>query len=311
MDVEALKTFLTIAQEKSFSGAADRLGRSQPAISRRIALLEEDLGAPLFDRAAGGIVLSQAGRVLLPLAERALAGVKDAYDGVRALQSPDAGSVSLSVVGTLANASLTIVLRRFAKTHPKVSLALSTATSADVSEMVRRGEATIGLRYSEDHASDLVCQRLTEERLVIACARDHRLAGKDVAALSVLMDERWFAFPLLTGRVKGTPPPHISAFAAGQGVAEIDWTPVDSLTAQKRLVEAGFGLALIPESAVEEELANKSLSTIHVRNFAARNPVFSVRRREGYLSAAAQSLLDIITAEFSLKGAKRGGRAKR
>lgn len=304
MDADALLTFLTIEREGSFSAAADRLGRSQPAISRRIALLEQDLGAPLFDRAGGGIALSQAGRVLLPLAERALAGMKDAYDGVRALQSRGSGAVSLAVVGTLANANLTVVLRRFAKAHPKVALALSTAASAEVSEMVRRGEAMIGLRYSPDQSGELVSERLAQERLTIVSPRGHRFAGKEVASLAALKDERWFAFPLLSGRVKVAMPPHISTFAAGQGVAEIDWTAVDSLTVQKRLVEAGFGLALVPESAVEEELAKKTLAVIRVRGFAASNPVFVVRRREGYLSAAAQALLEIVTAEYSLKNAK-------
>ena len=77
MDSEGLHTFLTIHRAGGFSLAAERLGRSQPAISRRIALLEAEVGAPLFERAAGGIVLSQAGRVLLPHAERVAAALKD------------------------------------------------------------------------------------------------------------------------------------------------------------------------------------------------------------------------------------------
>ena len=70
LDSEALHTFVTIHRAGGFSVAARRLHRSQPAISRRIALLEEELGAPLFERVAGGVVLSQAGQVLLPYAER-------------------------------------------------------------------------------------------------------------------------------------------------------------------------------------------------------------------------------------------------
>jgi len=70
MDTEALETFVAVHREQGFSRAARVLHRTQPAISRRISLLEHELGAPLFERVTGGIVLSQAGRVLLPYAER-------------------------------------------------------------------------------------------------------------------------------------------------------------------------------------------------------------------------------------------------
>ena len=73
MDSDALQTFVAVHREQGFSRAARVLNRTQPAISRRISLLEHELGAPLFERVSGGIVLSQAGRVLLPYAERAQA----------------------------------------------------------------------------------------------------------------------------------------------------------------------------------------------------------------------------------------------
>ena len=91
MDSDALLTFVTIHRTGGFSPAAETLHRSQPAISRRIALLEEELGVPLFERVTGGVVLSQAGRALLPHAERVLATLKDARDAVATLRSGDGG----------------------------------------------------------------------------------------------------------------------------------------------------------------------------------------------------------------------------
>src|SRR5262245_54781589 len=110
MDAEALETFLAVHRERGFSNAARRLHRTQPAISRRISLLEEELGAPLFERAVQGPVLSQAGLALLPYAERALAALMDAKNAVMALKTAKAGEISLAVVGTLASASLTMAL---------------------------------------------------------------------------------------------------------------------------------------------------------------------------------------------------------
>jgi len=95
---------MAIHSARGFSSAADILGRSQPAISRRIALLEQELGITLFERATGGVVLSEAGRTLLPHAERVHAALRDAANAMEALRTETAGAVSIVAVGTLAGA---------------------------------------------------------------------------------------------------------------------------------------------------------------------------------------------------------------
>jgi DNA-binding transcriptional LysR family regulator len=293
MDSAVLDTFVAVHRSGGFSSAAELLGRSQPAISRRIALLEAELGAPLFERAAGGVVLSQAGRVLMPHAERILAALKDASDAVRALQPRPAGPLSIAVVGTLAGADLTGVLKRFVKAFPAVKLSLRTATSAEVSDIVRSGAATIGLRYFEDPAPDLIGRVLGPEKLVVVCARDHALAGRRVRTLHALRAEHWFAFPDAHAW-RDASAVNIFAQFLTHGVAAIEWTPVDSLTAQKRLIEAGFGIALLPERAIREEMAAKALAVIRVGDLRASNPVVAITRKHGYLSAAALKLLEIL-----------------
>jgi DNA-binding transcriptional LysR family regulator len=111
MDSDALDTFLTVHRRGGISSAAKVLHRSQPAISRRITLLEQELGVPLFERIAGRTVLSDAGRVLVPYAERAVAAAQDAENAVRALARPDSGPVALAVVGTLAGRRLSRILK--------------------------------------------------------------------------------------------------------------------------------------------------------------------------------------------------------
>lgn len=295
MDVDGLATFLAVSRLKGFSAAAEALGRTQPAISRRIALLEAELGAPLFDRTAGGAVLSQAGRALLPYAERAMAAVEDARSAVQDLATDTVGRVSLAIVGTLADTDLAPALRRFAAEHPGVDLRLRTATSAEVSDLVRRGEATLGLRYHADPSSDLACQVLWTEPLVVVCAPEHPRAGRRVAALAELQGERWLAFPITPGREE-IAASHVFGVFQSRGLGQVDWTAVDSLTAQKRLVEAGFGMALMPESFVAASVAEGTLRRIEVANLEAARPVASVVRRGGYLSAAARRLLELIAS---------------
>lgn len=297
MDSEALHTFVTIHRAGGFSSAAQVLNRSQPAISRRIALLEAELGAPLFERVTGGVVLSQAGRVLLPHAERVLAALKDTADALEALRSGDGGPVSIAAVGTLASSGLTRVLKKFAARAPGVALSLRTATSGQVSELVRSGAATIGLRYFDDPSPDLISHSLRPEPLVVACTPDHARAGKRVARFADLRSEHWLAFP--QGADFAEPSAvHIFAQFLMRGVAEINWTAIDSLTAQKRLVEAGFGIALLPESAVAEERAAKTLAVIRVSDLDAANPVTAIMRKDGYLSTASRKLLEILKADY-------------
>lgn len=298
MDSDALNTFLTVHRRGGVSNAARVLHRSQPAISRRIALLEQELGVPLFERMAGRTRLSDAGRVMVPYAERAVAAALDAENAIRALKRQNAGPVSLAVVGTVAGGLLSEILKRFAREHPDVDLTLRTATSAEVSDLIRRGEATIGLRYDVDRLRDLDHVRLATERLQVICASDHPLASKRVARLADLRNERWIAFPEIPGR-REISASHVFALFQTHGLGEIDWTPVDSLTAQKRLVEAGLGIALLTQSHAADELRFRSVSTIRVGDLAASQDIVAVTRRGGFLSAASQRLLEIIREGYA------------
>ena len=298
MDSEALNTFLIVHRRGGISNAAKVLHRSQPAISRRIALLEQELGVPLFERVAGHTVLSDAGRVMVPYAERAVAATQDAEEAVRALIRSHAGPVALAVVGTLAGGGLAAIMKRFVREHPDVALTLRTATSAEVSELIRRGEATIGLRYDFDRSADLDYTRLFSERLQVVCAPDHPRAGRRVAKLADLRGERWIAFPEVPGRREITAS-HVFALFQTHGLGEIDWTPVDSLTAQKRLIESGFGIALLAQSTFADELKASAIATIGVGDLSASHDVVAVTRRGGFLSAASRRLLEIIRAHYS------------
>jgi DNA-binding transcriptional LysR family regulator len=310
MDSDALNTFLTVYRRGGVSNAAKALHRSQPAISRRIALLEQELGVPLFERAAGRTILSDAGRVMVPYAERAVAATQDALNAVQSLARQMSGPVSLAVVGTLAGGRLSAILKRFSDEYPDVDLTLQTATSGEVGDLIRRCEATIGLRYDRgDTSRDLDCELLFAEPLRVVCAPSHRLAGRRVSRLADLRGERWIAFPEIPGR-REIAASHVAALFLTHGLGQIAWTPVDSLTAQKRLVEAGFGIALLAESHVAEELASSAIATIRVGDLAAQHEIVAVTRSGGFLSAASRRLLEIIRADYKHTTSDRLGTKK-
>jgi DNA-binding transcriptional LysR family regulator len=293
MDVEALRTFLAIYQAGGVTAAAETLYRSQPAVSRRLALLERDLGVRLFERVPGGVVLSEAGRALLPYAEMTLAIMRDTEAAVRAVHSDDSGAVTIALVGTLAGTNLTSALRRFAQRHPNVDVRLRTATSREVSVLVRRADVTFGLRYAHDPAPEIRSEMLFSERWVVAAAPDHPLAGVMGATLNALASERWIAFPDQPDRPESSAR-YIRLALDSAHVDETRILRIDSLTAQKRLVEAGFGIAILPESSIQEELSAGSLVVLNLDDLAVEVPVTVVTRKNGYLSAAAQTLLKEI-----------------
>jgi len=291
--LDSLETFVTIARLRGFARARTVLHCSQPAISRRIALLEAELGARLFDRVSGGVVLTDAGTALLPHAEAALAAIRDGAAAVRDVIRDGGGHVSLAVVGTLANAQLVDRLKRFRRRHAKVRVELRTATSAEVSELVRRGDATFGLRYGSDDSADMVSRTITHEPVIVVAAADHRLADGKRHAPTALAGERWVTFPARTSRE--TYVELLARTLVAAGIDAPDIIAIDSLTAQKRFVEAGFGIAMFARSHVDDELRLGTLAAIEIPALRAKIPVAIVHRKHGYLSTAARELLTELT----------------
>jgi DNA-binding transcriptional LysR family regulator len=298
MELDHVEAFLAIVRRGGFTRASASLHLSQPAISRRIGLLERELGAPVFERVRSRVVLSDAGRAFLPHAEAVLASLRDGIAAVDELRGTTRGAVGLAVVGTLASTPLTACLRRFRDAHPGVELELRTALSAEVSALVRRGDATLGLRYGTDADPDVVSTRIHDEPLVPVCSPRHRLARARKIAPRALSGERWIAFAAQR-RPGAAREPYASALAHGLarlGIDAADVLPIDSLTAQKRMVEAGFGLALLPASAVDEELRSGALRPLRIPAMRATIPVVLIHRRRAFLSGATRALIDALAA---------------
>jgi DNA-binding transcriptional LysR family regulator len=292
MDMDQVRTFVAIARGRSFSGASAALHPSQPAISRRIELLEREFDIPLFERLRGGAVLTDAGAAFLPYAESVLAAAEDGAEALRAARRGDVGAISLALVGTLANASLTKVLRQFGRKYPGVRLDLRTATSQEVGELVQRGEATLGLRYATGGNSGVASDKIAEERLVVVGCKDHPLANGRSHQPAKLARERWVAFPTRNKRESFIQ--FLERKLLAVGLEDVEIIPIDSPTAQKRLVEAGFGIALLAASGVQEELKLGTLKVLNVSALRASIPVAIVHRQKGYLSAAARDLMWMI-----------------
>ena len=294
MEMIEIEAFIAIAEHRGFTRAAEAIHLSQPAMSRRIALLERELGAPLFERARGGVRLTDAGAAFLPYARQVRAAARDGKAAVTALEHADVGAVTLVLVGTLANTRLTAHLERYRAAHPLVRLVLTTGRSNEVSAMVLEGAAHLGLRYNEDAHPDLVCAQMHEERMVVVASTRHGPRDEGPLAPEALTGLSWVAFPRGKGSAEDS---YTRLFArqlhaAGLDAAEV--IAIDSLTAQKRLIEAGFGIGSLPISSIEEEERLGTLRILDVPALAAAIPVVRIHRRSGYLSHAARALSETL-----------------
>jgi DNA-binding transcriptional LysR family regulator len=294
MDFAVIEAFVAVVQFGGFTRAAESLHISQPALSRRIGLLEHELAQQVFERGRGGARLTDAGRTFLPHAQAALASLRDGVTEVKALERGDVGQLTLAIVGTLASTEITAKLRRFHEAHPRVRVLLRTGNSAEVSGLVRRGEAVVGLRYFADPTPDIVSIALYKEALVVVATAGHPLARARRIAPERLREESWVAFPARRGAAVDPFGQTIARALAAAGLDGSERVVIDSLTAQKRLVEAGFGLALVPESSVSEELGLRTLRKLDVPALRATVDIALVHRKRAFLSPAARRLVEVL-----------------
>ncbi|MGZ6390967.1 MAG: LysR family transcriptional regulator [Ktedonobacterales bacterium] len=297
MELSEIEAFIAITRTGGFTRAAELLHISQPAISRRIELLERELGAPLFERLSTGIRLTSAGEAFLPYAQHVLAALSDGRAAVHALEEEEQGTITLALVGTLASTQLTPQLQAFHASYPDVRLLLRTARSDEVSTLVQQGDADLGLRYFADPHPEIRSLPVIDEPLLIACAAQSRFVTSEQTEPAALLGVPWVTFPLS----RQSSSEHFARLLEQQLVRNnldtAERIVIDSLTAQKRLIEADFGVGLLPASSIEEELRLGTLRTLPIAALQTHAPVMLIHRRQAYLSRAVRLLLAMLISQ--------------
>jgi DNA-binding transcriptional LysR family regulator len=180
MELHQLAYAEAIADEGSFTRAANRLHVAQPTLSRAIRLLERELGVVLFHRAPGhaAVGLTQEGAALLPFLHRVLADVEDAEAEARSLIGMATGRLVIGATPSLATRLLPPVLAEYHAAFPGVELSLVEARSRDLTALVTDGRVDLGIVVLPVHSPRVVTAVLFDDPLVIALRSDHALAGR-------------------------------------------------------------------------------------------------------------------------------------
>jgi DNA-binding transcriptional LysR family regulator len=247
MDLRHLRYFQAVAEELSFSKAAQRLHIAQPALSRAVQELEEHLGTLLLDRNRRSVALTSAGRVLLNETGLLLQRFDEALRKVQRTAAGEEGELRLGFIGPPTQTFLGRVLQEFRRRHPRVSVTLEERTPERVWEMVVRGRLDIGLTRPvlASRALGLQTAHLRKERLCAVFPHTHPLANNRSVRWRALADEPLIILARREG--VGLHDAVLDACRQAQFTPKLAHTP-SLISTVLSYVEAGAGIGVIPDS---------------------------------------------------------------
>jgi DNA-binding transcriptional LysR family regulator len=284
--------FVEVARRRSVSRAAEALFVTQPALTARIQGLERDLGAELFVRSSRGMKLTEAGEAFLPYAVRALGSLTDGRMQINALERGGAGRLAIGAAPAVSTYVLPALLKRFALSHPRVSVSVRTGHSEEMLDLVLREQVDVGLVRALQHR-DIVSTLLYEDRLILVVEPDHRFAQEGRIRLREIAGEQLILFDRTSSYHELT-----NALFRRAGIAPAGVMELDNIDAAKKMVEQGFGVALLPHTSVTDELDAGRLAEVTIRDGEpVRREIVAVRRRDaGPPSGAVAAFLDMFVA---------------
>jgi len=288
VDTQNLKAFLAVAESGSFSKAANDLHLTQPAVSKRISLLEQQLDTLLFDRVGRQVSLTASGRTLEPLARNVLFAMRDAEQRIRDLGTSVSGQLRLVTSHHIGLHRLPVILRRFAGRYPQVQLDIQFKDSEEAGQSVLAGEFDLGIVTRSTVADDRIeAECIWRDRLVFVAAADHPLNRKDSISLveisqhPALLPDRKF----LTTRI-------VENLFRDKGLELNIIMSTNYLETIKALIGVGYGWGVLPEIMVSgDNVVRLPLERVKL----SRN-LDCIRHRERSLSRPAECFVAELRA---------------
>ena len=287
MDIDGLKAFLAVSESSSFSIAADRLHLTQPAISKRIAQLERQLDARLFDRIGRTVRLTETGQALVPRARQIMQQVEDTERAMRNLRGDISGQLSLATSHHVGLWRLPSVLRHYILANPGVTLDLHFMDSEVAHDRIIQGELELAIATLAPTVHDrLVAEPVWRDELVFVAARGHPLCAASGISLQHLSDFSAILpdMTTFTGRiVKGMFEEHELPLVIGMST--------NYLETIKMLIGVGLGWSVLPKTMVDEDITVLDIAAPIERTLGV---IHHVNRT---LSNAGQAFIELLRSE--------------
>lgn len=287
MDINQLEVLIAVAREKSFSRAADVLGRTQPAVSQAVRRLEQEIGEKLFDRSSKDGTLTAAGELLVDYARQMMNLRHAANTALREMRNLQNGKVTIS-----ANEHtvfyLLPVIEVFRRRHPAIKIEVQRGVASRIPEQITAREVELGVISFKPNDASLRSVSVLNDELVLIVAPSHRFADRSAVSIRDLADETFIAHNALSPYRKKV----IETFDKYDTRLNIS-VELPSLEAIKRLVESGAGIALVPKLTAKSEIAAGQLVGLSVKEMKLERKLNIVYRKNSVLSHASQEFLKI------------------
>lgn len=294
MNLLHLRYFYEVARTKSFMETSRNLRISQPAISKMVRLLEEDLGRMLFERSRKGVRLTEQGEILFETASRifseAEAGREKLLSDTEILQ----GSWSFGVSDNIALYLIPEVLGKFKEKHSKLKISLFSGTSTQIKTELQADRCRLGIFYTPPKASEpFEFKKIHETEFWIVIAKKNRWLKRTSMTLE---DLKKVNVPRIESRHSDYSSVFPAHFHSNRlGLTESPWLEVNQHEIKKKLVLGGFGFALLTKHTVEKEVKEGLLSRVR-SPLALPAPIYAVWRKERMTGRVSDEFLRDFTA---------------
>jgi DNA-binding transcriptional LysR family regulator len=292
MDLMQLEMFVATAELRSVQRAAERVFRTQPAVSMAIRKLEEEVGASLFDRSSrGNYILTAAGEVLFSHAKRLLGLRDEALSHVKELQSLEAGRVRIGANESAGNYLLPKLIYIFRQKHPKVRVDVTRQNSRQLINDIRDNMVDLALISFVPEEKDIEATALMKDDLALVVYPGHPLAKKESVGIKDLGGEAFIAHTVTSPSRQKV----VEAFRSSDTPLKIVME-VAMIETIKKLIAMKLGIAFVPEMSVQDEIQRGELVRVSVEGFEYRRTLWLARRRGGSHSNAARAFADTVLA---------------
>ena len=287
MDINQLEVLMAVAQEKSFSRAAEKLHRTQPAISQAIRRLETEIGEPLFDRSSKDGTMTAEGRVLFGLAQQIMNLRHSAHAAIKDLKGLQRGKLNLSA-NEYTVMYLLPLLPAFRARHPHIKIEVKRSLASRISSEILARETEIGIVSFKPNDAAITSVAVLTDDLALIVPPNHPLAGKKIVSVRELGAESFVAH--------NVPSPYrervVRTFEKYRTPLNIS-LEMPTLEAIKRFVEGGMGVALVPRLTAQAEIARGQVAALAVREMKLERRLYLVYRKGATLSHAARAFLRV------------------
>jgi DNA-binding transcriptional LysR family regulator len=288
MELFTLQVFQTIAEERSFSRAAEKLLRTQPAVSLALQRLEQELGQKLIDRSGKDLLLTDAGQVTLDYARRFQSLQLELENSLAELRDNSAGRLAIG-----ANESTALYLlrhiERYREMYPKVKVQIRRSLSSKVPDELLDGILELGVISYDPGDERIKSKVIYTDALAFVVSPKHRLAHRKIVSIQDLGSENFIAHNVVSPYRETV----LREFQARRVALHMD-VEMPTIETIRKLVQSDFGVAFLPRMCVEDEIEQGTLHEVRVKELHVERKIRLVYPTRRALSHAARAFLEVV-----------------